>query len=858
MPNPSPLIQLGKNLLLIIFVAAMYFLLGLLGLLCRIPYDPVGILMPEAGLALAVTLLFGLRVVFAIAIGGFCVSAWFFDFNPGYVGLYAANAIGASLSAWLGSFLIKRVVGFPNPLVEGRKIILFMCLGGPVSCLVPAVIGIAAMHRFGIVVWADIPLSWLSWWIAGILGVLIFTPLILILLAEPQYIWYRRRTTVGLPILLTFALVILLYFYLGGIAREQYTEQLKAKTLTLSQALKDRLQLDLLAIHEIRNYVLGTQPIEQQEFERLSRHTLSSYQEMKTIAWVKTLDDKGQGKKPYIAVLNGRAPTNAETSAVILPDLRKGLHGQPSTTDRLIPEQNTIKIVVPVSNAAKPNSESLGILLAELSLKDLVQQALEKLNTAHCAMTISVSQDTAQDARTIYSTIGSLGLSPYQTIPIQVAGQTWRLNFYHNWGQEKADGNWPISWIMFSGLWFTAILGIVLLHLTGRYFRTEAIIEERTKVLTETKTAAEQANRAKNQFLAKISHELRTPLNGISGFAQLLEKKPTLNAEDKKQVGIIKQCSDDLLRLINDILDISAIETQQIKLEIADFNFTPLLNDSVRICKFRADEKKLKLFTTNNCLPRKFLGDQKRIRQILVNLIDNAVKYTRQGSVMVTASYQDGIMKLTVADTGTGIAQQDLERIFSPFVQVNTDSFTRDGIGLGLSITKELAHLMGGELTVSSQPGVGSEFTVLLPLPISAKNKVKVLNELHNTAAQFEDVCVLVVDDSDINLLFLVSILEQLGCIVESAMDGQEALALIQQNHYDLALVDINMPVMDGLELAKQLRSQQYKLKLVAVSAYADNEKIAEALNAGLDAYLTKPIEEAQLIELIQESLGAS
>jgi CheY-like chemotaxis protein len=234
--------------------------------------------------------------------------------------------------------------------------------------------------------------------------------------------------------------------------------------------------------------------------------------------------------------------------------------------------------------------------------------------------------------------------------------------------------------------------------------------------------------------------------------------------------------------------------------------------------------------------------------------MDNAVKYTSYGSVTVSVSYQRGVMKISVADTGCGIAIDDLERIFSPFIQVSTNNFTREGIGLGLSITKELVNLMDGNICVSSQPGSGSIFSVTLPLSISVKNQTKP-TPLIGRETQFKEFYVLVVDDSEINLLFLVSMLEQIGCKVDSAMDGQQALALIEQHNYDLALVDINMPVMNGLELVKRVRSQHRKLKVAAVSAYADKEKINEALSAGFDIYLTKPIEEHQLADLIHKGV---
>ncbi len=862
MPYSSPLTQFGKTLILIGVVAGVYFVFGLLGLLLRIPADPVEILMPATGVALAATLLLGNRILLGVVIGSFCVNAWAFDFNPEFLPLYSASTIGSTLSALIGASLIRRMIGFPNPLVEGRRIILFMLLGGPLSCLLSATISISVMHGLDIITLADVPLAWLNWWVSDILGVLIFTPLILIFFAEPQDIWYRRRATVGLPIMLTLALVIALFFYLSNVDRQQYTEQLKEKTITLSQALKNRIQMDLYSLHSLRNFLLGSQLIEPQEFSLLSKQAYISFDEIKSINWINFTENTTEKTQP-ITGLNEQAQHQPEALQVIPPDLRKKLLNSSSLfqSEFLIPEKNNFKLLIPVVKDLNQKKKALGVIIATVSMEGLIHQAIHALNTNNCLMTISASQSAAPngkmtDAKTIYTNIGNLDYTPYQTIPIQAADQTWLLSFYHDWSKEKTASHRPIEWIMFSGLWFTGILGIVLLHLTGRYFRTEAIIEERTNILTQTKISAELANQTKNQFLAKISHELRTPLNGISGFAQLLEKKPSMSVEDKKQIGIIRQCSDNLLKLINEILDISAIESQQISVEAVDFNFAQLLTDSIHICKLRADEKGLKLITKNTCLAQNFLGDEKRIRQILVNLIDNAVKYTTKGSVEVTASYHDDMLKITVTDTGCGIAQNDLERIFSPFVQISVNNFTREGIGLGLSITKELVNLMDGKLTVSSQPGVGSVFSVALPLPVSVKNQSKAMPHSHSTGAKFNEVYVLVVDDSEINLLFLVSMLEQLGCKVDSAVDGQEALALIQQKNYDLALIDINMPIMNGLELVNKIRRLRLKFKVVAVSAYADDDKINEALSAGFDIYLTKPIEEYQLVELIRTSLS--
>jgi signal transduction histidine kinase/CheY-like chemotaxis protein len=470
-------------------------------------------------------------------------------------------------------------------------------------------------------------------------------------------------------------------------------------------------------------------------------------------------------------------------------------------------------------------------------------------------MTISTNDAATSGAKLIYTNVNKSDQASYQTIPIQVADKKWLISFFHDWGEEKSASKRQIESILYIVLWFTGILGLILLHLTGRYFRNEAIIDEHTQILTRTKVSAELANQTKNQFLANISHELRTPLNGISGFAQLLEKKSSMTVEDKKQLSIIRQCSDNLLQLINEILDISTIESHKINIEIKSFDCFKLLNDCIHMCKLKADEKGLALIMNNTCLRQNLLGDEKRIRQVLVNLIDNAIKYTDNGDVLVTASYHEDSLKIAVADSGCGIAEEDIVRIFSPFVQLSVNNFTKEGIGLGLSITQELVNLMGGELKVRSQPGLGSVFIVSLPLPIDLINNNTVVAYPQNSHAKSDQAYVLVVDDSETNLLFLVSMLEQLGCKVDFAMDGQQALALIKQNNYDLALIDINMPIMNGLELVKLIRRVKVKSKLIAVSAYADSDKINQALNAGFDSYLTKPIEEYQLVELIETSL---
>ncbi|MGR8952936.1 MAG: response regulator, partial [Gammaproteobacteria bacterium] len=484
---------------------------------------------------------------------------------------------------------------------------------------------------------------------------------------------------------------------------------------------------------------------------------------------------------------------------------------------------------------------------------DLVQYATQTLKNAGCTFTIVSKDGRGGPDRLIYTNqaAGTPAPKTVKQYVTQAGGQRWEMSFFRDTALEHSQLSWPVWWVLISGLLFTSLLGAGLLMLTGRYFRTESLIEERTAQLEKARVAAEAANEAKSRFLANISHELRTPLNAILGFSQLLLKKRTLLKEDYEQINTIKHCSHHLLELITGILDIASIESNKVRTDIKVFDSHNLLTHIVDMCRLNAERKHLKLNIHATAMPRLLWGDQKRIRQVIVNLLDNAIKYTDQGGVALTSEYVDGQWRIIIEDSGRGIAEQDLESIFTPFTQLNEDEFIRPGLGLGLAITRELIHIMGGSITVKSQLGLGSTFAVSLPLR-SADDGTLFEPDDSGTAQQAAgSLPVLIADDNQINLLLLANLLELEGCSVDAAANGREALALIESRAYRLALVDLNMPVMSGLELLKSVRSRGNALKMVAVSAYADENRINEALAAGFDAYLTKPIHDEELTALL-------
>ena len=861
MTNSGVLKFITKSVLLSALLAVVYFVLGLFGLLFKISGYSFSAVAPSAGLSLASILLFGKRILPGIFIGSFLVNAWVYSFAQNLFWLYVANAAGDCFAAWLASVLVYKVNVFPDPLDTISKIVKFMTLSGPVSSLVPVAIRVYFLCSYEIIPRESILFAFSISWLGCILGVVVFMPLLLMVLGAPQPIWHRRIKTVGLPVILSFTLVAVIFFYLNAVSRRVSTERLIEHSIALAQAVKNRIELNFLSLQALKYFLQASQKVNSYEFENLIKHKLSQTNEIKALSWVDFSHNDIRTSRLIASFEKKDKNTNSQDGQKSLPlAMRKQLLNDLASGENefLILQEKGILLATTITNEFNRNQQDTGILVADIATERLINEVFKSIHSAGCTISISALSKAGLTEKILFTNTGSQDGRPFYIHPITVKGQTWRISFYHDWGQMQVYQNWPAFWIMIAGMGFTGFLGLTLLYLTGRNFRTEAIIGERTAKLIQTKTSAESANKAKSQFLAKISHELRTPLNGISGFAQLLEKNRSLNHEARHQIAIIKQCAADLLLLINEILDTSAIESEQFKIYKSDFDFNGLFDETIQICKIKADEKGIKLIAQGNCNFKKLHSDEKRIRQILVNLVDNAIKYTSDGSVTVKATYEDNRLKIVVADTGYGISPGDLDRIFLPFVQGDDSDAVQEGVGLGLFIIKELVNLMEGDLSINSQPAMGSVFEVTLPVTASNEGDTNKSISVESCDDTIKQVRVLVVDDSEINLLFLNGLLEHIGCRVDTAKNGFEALALIERNQYDLSLIDINMPLMNGIELVKKIRKMKIKLKIAVVSAYADEEKINEATAAGIDCYLTKPVEESKLIELIKASVHNS
>ena len=378
--------------------------------------------------------------------------------------------------------------------------------------------------------------------------------------------------------------------------------------------------------------------------------------------------------------------------------------------------------------------------------------------------------------------------------------------------------------------------------------------------LTKAKEIAERANRMKSSFLANMSHEIRTPLGAILGFTELLSDPDLKDGEREEFLRIIARNGQTLSRIVDDILDLSKVEAGMLPLERTQISPVPLVKEVTDLFREKAKSKGLDLrFSSEETVPSALVSDGTRIRQIVSNLISNAIKFTEHGYVDVRVASTANEWQVRVCDTGIGIKPEQISRLFKPFVQ-GDESMNRKfgGTGLGLHLSRRLAEALGGELTIeTSSVGEGSCFTMRLPIEKAASVEMPEsrlgadVRRLEETS--LKDRRILVVDDSPDNQVLIERMLVRRGALVEFANDGSSGLERAQKEPFDLILMDLQMPGMDGFEATRRLRRAGSHVPVVALTAHVIEEVRNQCVEAGCDGFLTKPIHVADLVNTVRE-----
>lgn len=503
---------------------------------------------------------------------------------------------------------------------------------------------------------------------------------------------------------------------------------------------------------------------------------------------------------------------------------------------------------------------------------ELLEAVLEKVSRE---LNVDVYQgDGVSKASWLYGTFGAQGppdSADYErTTRLVLASRTFTLG----WKRHESFlgvGDKASAWASAAAALGTVLLaGLVMsLQTVGR--RANEIANERTAALEASRdrveaqaqalqaalAAADDASRAKSDFLATMSHEIRTPMNGVLGVTTLLLDSK-LDLDQRDLVNTIKTSGEALLTIINDILDFSRIEAGRIRVEPMPFDLEAAVRRVHDLLKNEADEKGLDfILDYSKDTPRYLVGDKGRISQVLVNLVGNAIKFTSEGSVTIRVEALEktdasALMRLEVTDTGIGIPPAAQDRLFQKFSQADSSTTRKfGGTGLGLAISKQLAELMGGSIAYKSEVGSGSKFFVSIRLPLASEEQV--LNAARSSEPMIEDLDrpreirrVLLAEDNAVNQKVVVRALKKLGCMVDVAQNGLEAVSLSEKIRYDLILMDVQMPEIDGFEATRTIRSREQKsggyTPIVAMTANAMPGDREQCIDAGMDDYLTKPI----------------
>lgn len=450
-----------------------------------------------------------------------------------------------------------------------------------------------------------------------------------------------------------------------------------------------------------------------------------------------------------------------------------------------------------------------------------------------------------------------IGVTPHMALLSLVA---WRLTH-----KALARGDWitamtPTGVVIMFGMLFWAA--------RGQLFDIWTALVKATADAREGEQTARQASLAKSNFLATMGHELRTPLNGMLGMAQAMTMSGALNADQCGQLTVIRRSGESLAAVLNDLLDLSKIEAGELKLEVNDFDLEHLARGVVAIFSLQAEEKDLTFnFSMEDAANGLYRGDPARVRQLLYSLLSNAVKFTHSGAIAFTVGRAGGEITLAVDDTGAGIAPEHIDQLFDSFFQADASSTRRyAGAGLGLTICQELVSLMGGRIAVTSALGEGSTFTVTLPLErladVKPRAAVVTTPEPVAAAGTSDEIRVLAAEDNEVNQLVLKTLLSQAGVIPTMVADGAQAVEAWERETWDIILMDIQMPQMDGVQATREIRRREAetgraRTPILAVTANAMVHQVAAYEAAGMDGVVPKPIEISRLFAAMEAALDA-
>ncbi|WP_373976125.1 CHASE domain-containing protein [Chitinibacter sp. SCUT-21] len=916
--SAQPTQKLGLQVAISLVLA--YVLLGWLGLSLAIPPGFASPVFPAAGLALAACHYYGPRALPLIWLGSFflntAVSISHGTFSSLSIIVAAVIALGAILQAWLGQLLIHRRLGVGvEHFDQEKRVVLFLLNGGVVACFLAPSIGVGILSYVGIIPVANFAYSWWNWYVGDVLGVLIAAPVAVGLFQWRIPSWRKRLNIIAGPIVGMLVIAIVTFIAAAKWEQNYQRSKLDDQAQYIAQAIDHRFISHVELLESLARLIEVSPEISGLEFEHftqtarltepdffalsfnpyiLQKDRFSFEQRMGQVYPEQKFEIKERNAQRQLVRAGARAAyvpiAYISPLAQNYPALGFDIYSEPTRrnaiqramTSRKVAATAPIKLVqdqqqrigvLVMAPAFERRSRAYplqGFAVGVIQIEQMIELALK--NKVAPGLEIELLDLSAPpEARLLYrtnQTTSSPDLIWRQTL--RLADRDWELKVLPTAAYLEQHRSWLAWTVGVFGLLFATMLQIILLGVTGRASLIERKVLEQTEEIRLAMRAAEAGNLAKSQFLATMSHEIRTPLNGILGMAQMLQMEQISEADRRDYAQTIVNSGQTLLTLLNDVLDFSKIEAGKLQLEKTTQDPARLLRDIAQLFAENATEKGLQLTAEWEGQAQFYLLDSNRIRQMLSNLVNNAIKFTPNGSVRLIGrelERQQGraTLEFSVIDTGLGLDSAQQAMLFQPFTQVD-NSITRrfGGTGLGLSIVSNLAQLMGGRAGVESQPGQGARFWFCIQAELASENGQEKLNAIQTAPEQTLQGKILVVEDNPVNQKVVQALLAKLGLSCQLASNGQEGVeAVMRDPSIELVLMDVHMPLLDGREATKKIRTWEIQFKqkprvIIALTADAFEADHQLCLEAGMNDFLTKPLNFETLKRALQQWLNSS
>ncbi|MCW7491939.1 MASE1 domain-containing protein [Leptospira sp. 2 VSF19] len=893
------------------FVFLIYLIAGKLSLTLSSIDGYSTPIWPPAGFALGFVLLFGNRVWFALFCGAYFTNTTHLPTLETLTQFLISDpqnltiSLGNSTSALLGSFLLKKYSKSNLNIFQANEIMHFFVFAGPITALVSSVIGSLSLLYFKIIYFEFLFQTWITWWMGDTIGIIIFTPLMVLI-----YKWYKgeekllRLIIFASATMSTFVFTLSIFFLTRNWEKEFIKYRIKSDGQIISAGIENRLLENLRVLKGLGTFISLTNNLNRKYFEAFSKGFLTDSDSVTTLSWnpwishssrstaeanlkidypgsigISIQKDRKLYPSPkyeeyvYIKYIFPYAENKDAIGFNLLSDMTrkeallraKEMFGIEMTGKINLVQVAENNVGFLVFYPVRRGTGEFGMATAAIRISKIIDKALIGNDQNH--LCIKIEEKSSLYHQEIFSKNCSnmkekIFSDFFYEHQLTIGSHILKIKTVAT--KEYFDKNLTNAsrFLLIISSLLTGLLGILLLIIMGKEKSIQDIVEKRTFEL-------EKANRVKSEFLANMSHEIRTPMNGVLGMLTLLEQT-NVDAEQKDYLDNAEKSVLSLLTIINDILDVSKLENKKLEIVPKPTNINKLCKDITNLFLSDAKKKNLNLsLNVNDLEPNLFiLVDENRLRQILINLIANAIKFTMAGSVSLNVHLSEDkkFIIFAVRDTGIGISEENINRLFDRFVQLE-DSRTKkfEGSGLGLYISKQLINLMGGDIKVFSILNEGSTFQFYIPFQRTDQREENLGNVNTMFVSSEKKFHILIADDNLLNQKFMVKIFQKEKMNVSIASNGLEVIRLLDESlphldhRFDMILMDIQMPVLDGLEATKLIRKRNdsYRnIPIIAITANSMESQLNEYLENGMNDCVKKPIILSELLSTIYKNIN--